>query len=335
MSAPTTYDPRKHLTKVSGRDYLEVSQRLVWLRSAYPDAVITTELVEHRGNMAIFAARVTLPNGATGSGYGQEEAGDFADYLEKAETKALGRALATAGFGTQFADGFEAAPRPATGKIDIRRRPSQAAPEEQPAPSVGQNRTPTMPQDAPEPASTTQDTSPPPNAPPRRQRTRGTANQNIRANADSAPPEETPRTAYDYTVADVNAITAQDTDQAGLDALRAADAERAKATGTAPAQPIPAPGEAPQARPARAKDSDPIPEEGVDRLMAYTMDNGLSIKSFYDVLYAAVGPTREDGTTRNQRKLDALKELTAGEGRRLMRALEAHVKKWGSHPEHG
>ena len=37
------------------------------------------------------------------SGYGSESVKDFGDYLEKAETKAVGRALAMLGYGTQFA----------------------------------------------------------------------------------------------------------------------------------------------------------------------------------------------------------------------------------------
>ncbi len=107
QSAQTTFDPAKHLSKVSGRDYLEVKWRLVWLRSVHPDAVIETELVEHRNNMAVFRAKVTLASGASATGWGSEGAGDFGDYLEKAETKALGRALAALGFGTQFCPDYD------------------------------------------------------------------------------------------------------------------------------------------------------------------------------------------------------------------------------------
>jgi hypothetical protein len=101
------FEPQKYLTKVSGRDYLEVKWRLVWLRSVHPDAQIETELVQHQGHMAVFKARVTLPNGASATGWGSEGSDDFGDYLEKAETKALGRALAALGFGTQFCPDFD------------------------------------------------------------------------------------------------------------------------------------------------------------------------------------------------------------------------------------
>jgi len=107
VSEQSAFDPTRYLTKVSGRDYLEVKWRLVWLRSVHPDAQIETELVEHRNNMAVFRARVTIPSGASATGWGSEGTEDFGDYLEKAETKALGRALAALGFGTQFCWDFE------------------------------------------------------------------------------------------------------------------------------------------------------------------------------------------------------------------------------------
>ncbi|HQX63107.1 MAG TPA: hypothetical protein PK593_06570 [Thermomicrobiales bacterium] len=107
MSEQSAFDPTRYLTKISGRDYLEVKWRLVWLRSTHPEAQIETALVEHRDDAAIFRARVILPGGASATGWGSERAGDFADYLEKAETKALGRALAAVGFGTQFCWDFD------------------------------------------------------------------------------------------------------------------------------------------------------------------------------------------------------------------------------------
>src|SRR3546814_7260726 len=46
-----------------------------------------------------------IQNRATG--YGSETPKDFGDYIEKAETKAIGRALGALGFGTQFTDDFD------------------------------------------------------------------------------------------------------------------------------------------------------------------------------------------------------------------------------------
>lgn len=102
------FNPQQHLTRLRGGrggsgEYLEVKFRLVWLRSDHPDAQLETEHVTITESLAIFRARVTLPNGASATGYGSETAGDFRDFLEKAETKAVGRALAALGYGTQFA----------------------------------------------------------------------------------------------------------------------------------------------------------------------------------------------------------------------------------------
>jgi hypothetical protein len=101
------FDPSKYLTKVGNADYLEVKWRLVWLRAKHPDAEIETQLVQEVGDAAIFRARVAIPGGGSATGYGSETMSDFRDYLEKSETKAIGRALAALGFGTQFCPDFD------------------------------------------------------------------------------------------------------------------------------------------------------------------------------------------------------------------------------------
>jgi hypothetical protein len=93
--------------QIEGRDYLEVKWRLVWVRSEFPTARISTRLVKHEDGFALFRAQVTLPNGASATGWGSETSHDFADYIEAAETKALGRALAALGFGTQFTRDYD------------------------------------------------------------------------------------------------------------------------------------------------------------------------------------------------------------------------------------
>lgn len=107
MNDRKAFDPSRYLTRVNGADYLEVKWRLVWLREQHPDACIETDLVRHSDDLALFRAKVTLPNGAEATGWGSESPGDFRDYIEKAETKAIGRALAALGFGTQFCPDFE------------------------------------------------------------------------------------------------------------------------------------------------------------------------------------------------------------------------------------
>lgn len=102
------FDPAKYLMNLNGRgEYLEVKWRLLWLRTEHPDATIATELVRFEERDAIFKAQITIPGGGSATGWGSESAGDFRDFLEKAETKAIGRALAALGYGTQFCQDHE------------------------------------------------------------------------------------------------------------------------------------------------------------------------------------------------------------------------------------
>ena len=108
------FNPNDHLMKVrGGADYLEVKWRLVWFRADHPDGIIETELIREDEKSALFKATVRTPDlvdtdgtiyrGGSATGYGSETVGDFKDFIEKAETKAIGRALAALGYGTQFA----------------------------------------------------------------------------------------------------------------------------------------------------------------------------------------------------------------------------------------
>ena len=101
------FDPSRYLRKLGGKDYLEVKWRLLWLRTEHPDAVMQTELVRLEDNFALFKANVSIPGGGLATGWGSETKQDFFDYIEKAETKALGRALAALGYGTQFCEDFD------------------------------------------------------------------------------------------------------------------------------------------------------------------------------------------------------------------------------------
>ncbi len=94
------FDPNQYMSKVKGRDYLEVKWRIAWMRSEQPDAILETDLASHAEGRAIMRARVTFPNGASASGWGSETVSAFENYIEKAETKAIGRALTALGYGT-------------------------------------------------------------------------------------------------------------------------------------------------------------------------------------------------------------------------------------------
>lgn len=114
------FDPKRYLITVQGnRKYLPVSARLIWFRRVNPDwgiettplcidgyAMTTTgEVVRNGpdGQYAIFQARVYNAAGKLmAMGTKREDVKGFPDYTEKAESGAIGRALALCGFGTQF-----------------------------------------------------------------------------------------------------------------------------------------------------------------------------------------------------------------------------------------
>jgi hypothetical protein len=127
------FNPAEHLISIRNRqgssEYLPVQWRLVWFRNECPEGSIETEIIhldleketeeevfawnaEKRRNesvtktargIAIFRATVKDGRGGIATGTGSERAASFGDFIEKAETKAIGRALAGLGYGTQFA----------------------------------------------------------------------------------------------------------------------------------------------------------------------------------------------------------------------------------------
>src|SRR5438128_11926261 len=127
-----SFNPAEHLIQLKSKqglqDYLPVQWRLVWFRELCPTGEITTELLhldldketeeevfqwnaEKRKNekvlkkakgVAVFKATVKDGKGGVATGTKSENAASFADFVEKAETGAIGRALAALGYGTQF-----------------------------------------------------------------------------------------------------------------------------------------------------------------------------------------------------------------------------------------
>lgn len=105
------FDPKKHTIRVQGnREYLPVSARLVWFRAEHPDWGILTQPVEINleKQYAIFSATIMNAEGKVmATATKMENVRGFPDYIEKAETGSVGRALAMCGYGTQFAPEFE------------------------------------------------------------------------------------------------------------------------------------------------------------------------------------------------------------------------------------
>lgn len=98
------FNAAAHLITLRGKggptEYLPVAARIAWFRAENPDGNIAVDAHTITADIAIFHARVSATNGGTAEGWGSETPRDFADYIEKASTKALGRALLALGYGT-------------------------------------------------------------------------------------------------------------------------------------------------------------------------------------------------------------------------------------------
>ena len=108
------FEVKKHLIKVQGnRLYLPVAARLVWFRQEHPDWGIETRpvVIDMEKQYAIFEAKVYNADGKLmAQGTKMENVRGFPDFIEKAETGSIGRALAVCGFGTQFAPDLDEVP---------------------------------------------------------------------------------------------------------------------------------------------------------------------------------------------------------------------------------
>lgn len=110
------------LRNMHGKDYLDVQYRVLWMREDHPDWGIETHYLELNENSAI--AKATIRDGQgriLAQGTKTETPSGFADFVEKAETGSVGRALALCGYGTQFAQELEEGER----IVDSPREPKQ------------------------------------------------------------------------------------------------------------------------------------------------------------------------------------------------------------------
>lgn len=92
------------IMNLKGKDYLQVAHRLVWFREEHPDWSIETEYVALTDQSAFAKAVIRDQSGRIiSTSHKEESLKDFPmGYREKAETGAIGRALALCGYGTQF-----------------------------------------------------------------------------------------------------------------------------------------------------------------------------------------------------------------------------------------
>lgn len=91
------------ISDIKGKDYLMVCYRLVWFREEHPDWALKTECVDMNEKSCLFRAEIYNGPTLVSVGHKREDKAHFHDYEEKAETGAIGRALAHCGYGTQFA----------------------------------------------------------------------------------------------------------------------------------------------------------------------------------------------------------------------------------------
>ena len=91
------------ILSLRGKDYLEVKFRLVWFREEHPDWSIETEILSATENSAYARATIKDEQGRViATSHKFETKQGFHDFIEKAETGSIGRALALIGYGTQF-----------------------------------------------------------------------------------------------------------------------------------------------------------------------------------------------------------------------------------------
>lgn len=117
---------------IKGKPYLQVAHRLVWFREAHPGGSIMTELIEHdkENHYAIFSAKVIVDDKIIATAMKMESVKHFPDYLEKAETGSIGRALSIAGFGTQFSPELDEGDRLADSPVAPAKKNTKAVTKE-------------------------------------------------------------------------------------------------------------------------------------------------------------------------------------------------------------
>lgn len=93
---------------LKGKNYLEVKWRIVWFREEKPEWSIETEFPALTNDSAVAKATIKDEKGRIiATGHKREDKSHFPDFSEKAESGAIGRALALIGYGTQFASELE------------------------------------------------------------------------------------------------------------------------------------------------------------------------------------------------------------------------------------
>ena len=100
-------------------DYLPVAARIAWFRREHPDWSIITKMIESANKAIVMKAVIKVASGRIiATARKRETEIGFPDYIEKAETGAIGRALALCGYGTLQAPDFDEQERLADSPIE-------------------------------------------------------------------------------------------------------------------------------------------------------------------------------------------------------------------------
>lgn len=106
-------------------DYLPVAPRIAWFRKDHPNWSIITRTVRLVDKAVVMKAIIKDAGGRViATARKKETENGFPDYIEKAETGAVGRALAMCGFGTLQAPEFDEGERITDSPIDTNRKGS-------------------------------------------------------------------------------------------------------------------------------------------------------------------------------------------------------------------
>lgn len=110
------FNPGLYMVNLKGKAYLPALPRIQWLRTEHPDWSIKTKVSKYvRPNLETKEAGYAIVRATIKNEKGQivstavkfQSSATFADYLEKAETGAISRACAFAGYGTLMAADVE------------------------------------------------------------------------------------------------------------------------------------------------------------------------------------------------------------------------------------
>ena len=138
----STFDPNKYMLKLpktkkiklpNGQvrfeqveaDYLPVAPRIAWFRKEHPYWSIITETVMLAEKAVVMKAIIkNQEERIIATAQKKETEIGFPDYIEKAETGAIGRALAMCGYGTLQAPEFDEGERLSDSPIEITQKGS-------------------------------------------------------------------------------------------------------------------------------------------------------------------------------------------------------------------